>query len=446
MLSRESSLITQAISSQIEDIASGLQEIYNPSSAKYTIARLIEILNNDPTLYACLQLKAARLVELIGIYTNPDKDKEKFINRNFANMEGSITEVYLQSASAIPFGFSCQEILFQVSKTYKKKEWTLKGFNLLNPEENTLTFHVEDNKPTHLYVQESERKVKIPMWKILHLTNGLLTSFGKRKLFGFPELFRVAPFVKLKEFIYQQMAVASKTRATGLLIGKSHTNVRVNEFILDASGKPIKSGRTVTSAQNLFNNLLNIRNFGCMVIPKGDEVFPLNLPTGERFWSLALQLCKEEIYRGLMVPSLLMERSVASYTLSDTQLTIFDANLKSIVNQIQDQLLEKIIKPLIIWNYGVQETYGSFKPKEENSAIFKQARAQNIYAALGNGIVTPDDPEVISAIRSTLDFKQLTEEEIAFKLQMQQQLEQLRLEEAQEMEQQEKQPDPSQQK
>ena len=445
MLSRESSLITQAISSEIEDISSGLQEAYNPSNSKYTIGRLIEILNNDPTVYACVQLKAARLVELIGIYTNPDKEKEKFIKRNLANMAGSITEVYLQCASAIPFGFSCQEILFQVSKTYKKKEWTLQGFNFLNPEENTISFRVENNKPTDLYVQESERKVKIPMWKVLHLKNGLLTSFGKRKLFGFPELFRVAPFVKLKEFIYQQMAVASKNRATGLLIGKSHTNVRVNEHILDASGKPIKSGRTITSAQNLFNNLLNVRNFGCMVIPKGDEVYSINLPTGERFWSIALQICKEEIYRGLMVPSLLMERSVASYTLSDTQLTIFDANLTPIANQIQDEMLEKIYKPLIIWNFGVQEQYGSFVSKEQENPIYKQNRAQNIYAAIGNGVITPDDVEVIQAIRGTLDFKQLTEEEIEFKKQVQAEMQQLQAAEAAELEEQQQQPDPSQQ-
>ena len=442
---RESSLITQAISSEIEDISSGLQEIYNPSNNKYTIARLIEILNNDPTLYACLQLKAARLVELIGVYTNPDKEKEKFIKRNLANMAGSITEVYLQCASAIPFGFSCQEILFQVSKTYKRKEWTLLGFNFLNPEDSALSFRLENNKPTDLYVQESERKVKIPMWKVLHLKNGLLTSFGRRKLFGFPELFRVAPFVKLKEFIYKQMAVASKIRATGLLIGKSHTNVRVNEFILDASGKPIKSGRTITSAENLFNNLLNIKNFGCMVLPKGDEVFPVNLPTGERFWSLALQLCKEEIYRGLMVPSLLMERSVASYTLSDTQLTIFDANLKPIANQIQDEMLEKIFKPLIVWNFGVQEQYGHYIPKEESSIAFKQAQAQNVYAAIGNGVLNPEDPEVIAAIRGSVGFKQLTEEEIEFKQRIQQEMEQLRLQEAQELLEQEQQPDPSQQ-
>lgn len=429
MLTKESQLIAQAISSKIEDISSGLQEVYNPSNPKYTISRAIEIANNEPTVYACLQLKASRLVELIGIYKNPDKEKQNFIQRNIANMKGSLTEVYLECGTAIPFGFSAHEILFRVDKTFKRKEWNLHGFNFLNPDENSISFELIDNKPENLLLQESEKKLRIPMWKILHLRNGLLTSFGRRKLFGYPEIFRIAPYVKLKDFIYQQLAIAARTRATGILVGKSHTNVRVNETILGPDGRPVRSGRVISSSENLFNNLINVKNFSCMVIPKGDEVFPLNLPSGERFFSLALQLCNEQIYRGLLVPSLLLERSVASYTLSDTQLTVFDANIKTIANQIQDQFIEKIIKPLIVWNFGRQTQYGEFKDKQETSLAFLQARIASMYEAIDRGVIDNQDPEVVASVRDLVGFKPLTAEEIEFKNLMREQMQKLQIEE-----------------
>ena len=414
--------ILQAISSKIGDISRSLEEIYNPGSNEFNINQLIEILNTDPTVYACCQLKAARLVELMGEYANPDKKKQKWIEKNIANMEGSMTETLLVASTAIPFGLSAQEILFDSTGILGKKEWVLKGFNFLDPSETSLSFESKDGKVIKLLLRESERKIAIPMWKVLHVVNGLIGSFGRRKLFGFPELLRIAAFVKLKQYIYGQLAIAARTRATGVLVGKTHSNIRVPETILDHRGRPIETGRTISAAQNLFNNMRDISNYSIMVADKNEEIFPVNLPAGERFWSIALDLCKDQINKGLLVPGLLLDRPAGSYALSDNQLTMFDANIKSICSQIQDQLIEKVFKPLIIWNFGRQEQYGVYIPKEESSTIAKSNRAAGIYQAIDAQIVDRNDGDVVNIIRDSIGLEPLTTEERAFREELQQKL------------------------
>lgn len=399
MHSSNQDLILQAISSRIGDRTD--TEIFNESGSPYPIKELIDMLNKDTTVYSCCQLKTARVVELAGVYQNKDKRIEDWINKNINNFEGSLSDLYSAASTAIPLGMSVQEILFDSSGISPKKEWRLKGFNVLNPAESQISFKVTNGKESHLLLQETDRKVSIPMWKIFHITSGSIGSFGRRKLFGFPELSRVAVFVKLKQYIYSQMAVAARTRATGVVVGRTHTNVRVPEVALNKKGDLSPTGKTITAAQNLFNNIKDIQNFSVLVTDKNEEIESLSLPTGDLFYRTALELCKDEINRGLLVPGLLLDRPAASYSLSDNQLTMFDSNIKQIVTQVEEKLLERVWKPLIIWNFGRQEQYGEYVSKSPSSTQLDAQRIQEIYQAMAQGVLTPD-LEIKNLIRKHL--------------------------------------------
>ena len=97
-------------------------------------------------------------------------------------------------------------------------------------------------------------------------------------------------------------------------------------------------------------------------------------------------------------------------TLSVKHLTVLDSTVEAIVKQIQNQLIEKVVRPLIIWNFGVQKTYGQFviepttDPSQDNMTI------QSLITAISSGIINQTDLAAVNALRSKLDLPVMSQE------------------------------------
>ena len=88
--------------------------------------------------------------------------------------------------------------------------------------------------------------------------------------------------------------------------------------------------------------------------------------------------------RGLLIPSLLFDNgSTGSYSLGQEHYRLFDVSLEALLSLLTEAILEQLVRPLITWNFGEQESYGEFEVKatsldtqEKLDAILQEEQAE----------------------------------------------------------------------
>jgi hypothetical protein len=361
---------------------------------------LIKLLENDPVAYACSQLKSARIATLLGTYKNENKEHLDFINYNLANMDETLQTAGGKHGSACPLGFSLSEVIFKDEYINNKLHWVLKGFNFLNPAK--CKFRVKAGNPVDIRYNDGYNDVYIPYWKVIHVVNSLNTSFSEKSLYGSPEMNRAYPYIKLKQLIFGQLAVAARNRAGGILVGRTESSQKV-----PSREDPNK---LVSSVKRLAADLAALQTNNIVVTDKMNELSSLDLPSGEQFWNFAKNLVDQQIMRSFMIPEMIWNEGSGALgvgSLSNTQLSILDSSLIMVVQLIRDQLIEKVIRPLIYFNFGKQADYGKFEFTPENDTQKETMITQTLLSALSSGIIQPTDYEAINSFRNQLGLNPL---------------------------------------
>lgn len=400
------------LSSKITALTNGVvQELNNPN--KHTIRDYEEILRN-PWAKACVQLKALRATVSIGEYQNESKDIEEFIKENIENMKGSLPDVVGRLCSAMPYGHSVAEIGIKKKKSFRKVKYTLDGINILDPRRVRYAGHY--GSISHVKFNDGIRELWIPYDKCIHITNGLITNYNERTAYGDPECEVAYPFIKLYSVILSEMAVSAKTLATGILVGLADSDNTVyiydkyNQPIKDSSGNPI----AINAVQHLADQLKQLENHSHIVTDKKNQITALQIPAGEQFWSLALNILKENIMAAFITPTMIFNEgsgALGMATVSARHLSIFDASVEAIVKQIRDQLIEKLIRPLILWNFGTQKDYGSFEVTSVTDPANESLLINNLMMAFGQGLVPQSDVAAINVLREKLKLSPLSQQE-----------------------------------
>lgn len=389
-------IINGAISSKVAELTlSIINQLNNP--AKYKMSDLVSALENDPVSYACAQLKSARISQLIGKYHNKNKEHEKFVNYNLANMDETLQTVGGRHGSACPLGYALSEVIFKTERYKGRKVWVLKGFNFLNPA--NCHFRVKKGQPIDIKYRDGHRDVYIPYWKVLHVVNSLNTSFSARSLYGSPEMSRAYPYIKLKQMIFGQLAVAAKNRAGGILVGKADSSQKVIDE------KDPNQVKTISALQALARQLAQVENNNIIVTDKQNELSSMQLPAGEQFWNFAKDLVDEQIMRSFQIPQMIWSEGSGALgvgSLSNTQLSILDSSLLMVVQLIRDQLVEKVIRPLIYFNFGKQDDYGEFEFKPDTDPANEAMLTQSLMSALSSGLIQQTDYQAVNKLRERL--------------------------------------------
>lgn len=332
-------------------------------------------------------------------------------------MEDTLQTLAGKLGSSCPLGFACAEINFRTEKFKKSKKWVLQGFNFLDP--TKVKFRVHKGNPTDIKYKDGHKDVYIPMWKIIHVVNSLNTSFSSRSLYGSPEVARAYPYVKLKQLIFGELAVAAKTRASGILLGRADSATQ----ILDPDD-PNKQ-KTISAVQSLARQLAQVENSNVLVTDKLNDVSSLQLPAGEQFWNFAKQLVDEQIMRSLMIPQMIWSEGSGALgvgSLSNTQLSILDSSLLMVSQMVRDQLLEKVIRPLIYFNFGKSDNYGRFEYSPDSDPQQEAMITQGLMSALSSGLIQNTDYEAVNSLRERLKLKPIDPSIQMQMLQMQQQM------------------------
>lgn len=410
-----------AIATRLGELTSQVMgDLQNPNKIK--IRDLGKALDADPVAYSCAELKASRAIETVGDYKHENGEIDKFVNKNFETLIGNIQEVFGELCSSLPFGFALMEIVWKKQKYKNRIYWVIKEFRSLKPE--NVSFKVHNGDISYVLYQDGGVEKKIPMWKIIHIANGFITKSGAKKYFGNPELKRAYPYIKLKSLIFAELGVSAKRTATGLLWGQANSNLSTT--LTDENGKPLRDNtgavKTIPHTQALQRQLKQIENNSAVVTDENTQLQALNVPGGEQFWNYAKAMLDEQIMRAFSIPELVWSGGSGSLglgALSNVQLTLLDSSIQSVVQQIKNKMIEKVVRPLIISNFGHQNNYGEFTRQIQDDPQMESQVTSNLITALSMGLVPSNDPQAINELRRRIRLEPLNNEE----QQLQQELE-----------------------
>lgn len=376
----------------------------------------------DPTARACIELKCLRANLAIGTYQHKNPRIEEWVKANFDGMQGSLNRITGRLAGACAEGMRMAEIVFSNKMPGYKNQWRLKGFNLLDSEK--ITFEGKDGEIDWVvYLDGTGNKIRIPYWKCIHIVNGFGTLHSDQdSVFGDPESRAAYPYFKAKQAILTEMMVAAKSNAMGIWVGKADSNVTVEVLNSDGSPQlnPDGSPRTESAVTALLRQLRNVENNSIIVTDKNNEVQPLSVQTSEGFWNLANEMLDKGIRRAYGVPDLIFSEGSSSLqfgSLGKQHESVMDSAINSLVVQIQDQLIEKAIRPLLVFNFGVGSDFGSFERTANLDPEQSSVKIQNIISAIQSQAIAPTNLNATNALYELLGLPSITQEEQSLEMQ-----------------------------
>jgi hypothetical protein len=409
-------MLTPIISQLGLATSSVINEIKNPS--KIPLDKLMEALDTDPVAYACCQIKAARVIQLMSVdYTHTNEKIDSFIKSNFENCSTNIADLSGKLASAIPLGMSLAEVSF--------KHWKLDNINVLNP--NQVSFNIRKGNIENIEYNDGGIEKSLPLWKTLHVTNGGISNFGSKLVFGSPEMRRAYPYIRLKQLLFGEIGITAKRLATGFLVGMVDSNLDTllvddkNQPELDENGK----AKRITAAQQMAKQLAKLENNGYVIIDKRNSLQAQGVPAGEQFWNLVSSMIDSQLMRCFVTPDTIFQSGVASFGvggLANMQLNILDSSVQEVVKKIQGQLIEKAIKPLIYFNFGKQPNYGKFSSSEINDPNKEAMKIQNLITLMSMQIIPNDDINALNLLREYIGLPKITEENMKIEKEVNNQL------------------------
>ena len=237
---------------------------------------------------------------------------------------------------------------------------------------------------------------------MLHVVNKRHLAFGKPT--GVPDCRIAVAAYKAWKIIVNEALLAGQRQATPIIVGKAPPDGRVQ--LVNPSGLPLTDSdgqpQTVPATQALGKALEGINtNGGVIAVDTLHEINALNQQTNGQFFMELLRYFERLILMAFMVPETLFEvgrGGLGNAGLADSHLGVMMAQLRSLVDQIKDQMIEKVVRSLIEWNFGPQESYGQFV-EPENKQEDRLALFSAITNAIASGTFSLADIDVVNRHR-----------------------------------------------
>lgn len=370
--------------------------IINPDALK--ISDYEKMLDTDETVGQGFDFLVLGVLNKLGEYDHENATIKNFINKQFERMHGNLLLVCKEILTAIWAGFSVTEINYSLSNG-------LVGIDsLATYHPSTLYFNVDEKgRLMDLGVKQfmiTGSHVDIPTSKCIIYTHDM--RFGN--LYGRSAFKRIYKDWVLKDPILKMWARALDRFGTPLVVAM------VPEGQINDPDNPLQKIEQIDYVIRILNDLQN-QTALAMSTPgennKGDIKTVTNGGTGVgQAFNAAVAYFNKMIYRGLLLPSLVGdEGSSGSYNLGEKHFDTFQAVLDNIYNTLTEVLIEQLIRRLIEFNFGKQESYGSF-PQKKLSEDDKKLLSEIFGQMIDKGVLDPDVQADFDYMRSTLDIPQ----------------------------------------
>lgn len=409
--------ISPSLDNLIWDFVSSLD-----TRGKYPIKDLAAMLKADPISNAALTVKASRAIALTGIFKHGNNEVAsfpsgkftpvEFINSCWELMDGSLSDVILQmSKQAYGLGRSVAEIVFSTEMEGHKGELRIKRFNILEP--SRIKFAGKSGQIDRIIYSSSKGEVGIPYSKCLHISNTPIDSNDPN---GDPQAAAAYPFWEFHKLLMREWSVACQRQATGLTIVQVPSTEPIP--MMDANGKPIldeygQTKNTSALAQAL-DQLKDLANGSIVGTDKNNTITTIPQTGGEGFFNLTSE--KLDKYRWLAygIPYTIFNEGTATLGqagLNSGHRLILDGLIEEIARQFRDRLINNVCRPLLMWNFGIQDNYGTFESEQFLDPAQSGMRVSNIMTCIQTGLFNPTDLEALNQLRKDLGLSQRRQED-----------------------------------
>ena len=362
---------SEKLANAIEAFAGAILQEMAPPSDRGTIDQYISLLTSNPRAGAAAEVKILNLLQRMGEWKHPNDEIQAFIDEQWAQMDGNLKTSQAEMGTASLIGFSASE--FALRKPQDDK-WWIESLILVPPKH--FQFEGLKGKITGIqYYPTYGPNFSIPYDHIVHVVNRRhVAALGDHLPYGVADCRLAYAADKAWKIIINEMLIAGQRQATPILFGKADDNQRSTLFksdgtpMLDSSGNVI----TVPAPEKLKREMQELnKNGGVISAGLSAEIQAIAQQTDGKFFLELLQYLDRTIMLSFMVPFTTLEegvRGLGNAGLSKEQLKNMRLQLDSIAQQIQEELLEKVIRPLIEWNFTEaehQNNFGEWQPPDE---------------------------------------------------------------------------------
>ena len=389
-----------------------IQEIGNrKKQGKYKLTDYQKALVSEPQLRASVELKRLRGSAMLGKYTHSMPAIQDWVRGVLEDMDGTIEDLVSRGMIASYFGFFTAEIVYRSGNSRFRPTWTLREFVYHDP----VTTSLAGNKygVSHVIDRSNTPHVWIPIKNCIYVTADLDNS---RNPYGTPSALAAMPYVKAKQALLSAWLTAGKNHASGLLIGKASSQHTVS--LLGANGQPMKkadgSPMVISAVENLARQFETLDEKNFMATDLENQIQFMNLPVDSGFYQSALQYVDKKILLSQNLPSLIFDEgtgSLGNATPAIQQMIMLDAQIAEIAKKVKDQILEKVIKPLLQFNFGItaKQGYGEFASNpvlDPNTAVQK---TQTLLQSMSMGVIPQTDSSAVNMVRDLLGLPKVDE-------------------------------------
>ncbi|QFG05154.1 portal protein [Bacillus phage 056SW001B] len=327
-----------------------------------------------------MMIKLATTAKGFTVIGDDEETREyaDFINENFELLRGNMEDVISEMLSALEYGYSCTEKVFDWND--KKDKIILKKMKVLDPH----TISVKTNRFGDIeFVKQTigGKEIKIPPEKIMWLANQ--KRFGN--LYGESVLRQAYKHWYIKDKMYRFANIAYERYGTPLLVGKVEDAKDIGKMesilkrINGMTGLAISGESNVTAIQGSNADFVGY-----------------------------IEHHDKKIMESMLVPPMMLSLArgqSGSYALSDNMFDIFVMRLESLQRDIKSLIEEEVIRPLVDLNFPNVKKYPafSFKPLAEKD----MEKLANVFTQMISAqVISPSE----DWLREELGFPAMTEE------------------------------------
>lgn len=332
---------------------------YNPDNVP--LLEYEKMYTTDETVFSGVEFLVMSAISKMGEYTNEDDEKETFIREQLANVPTGLPAKIAEIMTAVPYGFSLTEIIYQVANG----KVGLADLQTLHP----ATIHLDlyrsgpnKNKPRVAYqFFRRDHQMEIPLTKAILYSHG--ATFGNA--YGVSRLKHAYNCWFIKNLTLKNWAKCCERYGTPFIVGKT-----------DSRGVITVNGQQKNNIDHFLNVLDSmVAGRGSTVINKDDAIDITYAASGygENFEGL-VAYCNKMIYRAIGLPSLIADHGKSgSYSLGQQHFRLFVLVMGRILFEVIDLLLDQLVRPLLEMNFGPQTDLGDFSVDEFEQEVARTA-------------------------------------------------------------------------
>lgn len=282
---------------------------------------------------------------------------EKEIRRAIAQMDGSFQESVSELCKAVIYGWSFVEV---AHTAYRKAG--LKGMRSVDIED--AHFEGSDGVIENVLIKYP-KEIRVPYKNGIHFSyqNFLSTKYSP---YGEALIARVYPYYQLFKIVMSAITIASQRQGTPFIYGKTDTSNTT--YLLDDKGVPLLDIDTglpieVNKGYAMQSQLEKAENSSAFVIDLMDELNVLQQQTDGSFFQFILSYLEGMMQLSFEVPRTILSTGMSASgdsNLNEGHRSTLDLFDSSVAQLLDEQLIERVVKPILDYNYGEVDDYGTF--------------------------------------------------------------------------------------